>query len=919
VQRAAADATLALPAPAPAAGSPYRHIKALFDAVADLADEAAQRARLAELGADADSIARVLHMLGLADARTHFSQPVARALAEIAGSELSPGDTLGPWRLLAPLGAGGMGQVFLAERNDGHYQQRVAIKLLRGWTGAEAPARLARERQILATLTHPNIARLLDGGTTPLGRPYLVMEYVEGEAIDRHCQARQLRAPARLALLRMVCDAVAAAHRQLVVHCDIKPSNVLVGADGRAMLLDFGIAQLQEQGDDAAERSLALTPRYASPEQRAGAAPGPASDIYSLGRMMAELLAAPEAQTPRPHEWHAIVVRACADDPADRYPTVQALADDLQRFEQHLPLQALPHRPAYVAAKLLRRRWPWALAGGAALAMAAAFTLQLVQQRDRAVQAEQRAREQLRTTQAINDFVVGLFRGADPRITGTTEVSAKSVVDQGRAQIGASLREQPAQQAELLGVLGEVYGNMGHEEPAIEVLRQAIAIEGPQRLNRPLREAWLQERLAHQLGANGNASQALPHARRALELLQARPDADPRALADAHATLGEQLGKLIRTDEARPHLQRSLEIVRQLYGPVHPRVAGAHTELNELERFAKRPAQAEWHGRQAMAIAEQLPDRGGADGIFWRNVLVGALMDQGKTAEAIPLQRGVVADAVRRFGPSASFTSEAHRRLAAVLRKDGQWAAAVASIRDALAAAERSGTTHTLIHGNTEQMLGRTLAQVGDAAEAELHLRRGLALRQAHLAADSLPISRSHTSLGSLMLWRGDASAALRELSLALPAVQALGLDKPDRAETELHLAQAEARAGRLDAARQRLARLETAKTAWALPQPALLLQARSWMARAEQQPLQAAALAAEAAGLLKPQGADDALRQMLLMDRAEALAAAGRPAEARVQLEALAASVAPYPAGSVLQQRLRTLRASGWGRGAGG
>ena len=910
--------TSAAPRSPPTDGSvtPYRHIKQLFDAVADLGDEASQRARLTELGADAQSIERVMHMLGLADSRTHFSQPVAQALAEVAGSELNPGDTLGPWRLVDLLGAGGMGQVFLAERNDGHYQQRAAIKLLLGWTGPDALARLARERQILATLAHPNIARLLDGGATPLGRPYLVLEYVEGQAIDLHCQALQLRAPARLSLIRMVCDAVAAAHRQLVVHCDIKPSNVLVGSDGRAMLLDFGIAQLQEQADDPSPRALALTPRYASPEQRAGAAPGPASDIYSLGCMIEELLAAPEARTPRPDEWRAIVARACEGDPDARYPTVQALLDDLRRYEQHLPLQALPRRPAYVAAKLVRRRWPWVLAGATALAMASGFTLQLVQQRDRAIRAEQQARELLLTSQAVNDFVVGLFRGADPRITGNTEVSAKSVVDQGRAQISTSLRDQPAQQAQLLGVLGEVYGNMGHEEPAIEVLRQAIEIEGPQGLNRPLREALLQERLAHQLGSNGNPDAALPHARRALALLEGRSDAEVLALADAHATLGEQLGKLIRTDEARPHLQRSLALAQQLYGPVHPRVAGAHTELNDLERFAQRPAQAEWHGRQAMAIAEQLPDRGGAEGIFWRNVLVGALMDQGKTAEAIALQRTVVADAAQRFGPSASFTSEAHRRLAAVLRKDGQWAASVASIRDAMAAAERGGITHTLIHGNTEQMLGRTLAQVGNATEAEVHIRRGLALRQPHLAPDSLPISRSRTSLGSLMLWRGDAALAQRELMLALPAVQAMPPEKSDRAETELHLAQAEARVGQLEAARQRLARLQPGLKGWAVPQPALFLQAQAWLARADHQPLHAAALSGEAAALLNPQGPDDALRQMLLMDRADALAAANRHAEARAQLEALSPAVAPYPAESIVQKRLRAMRAAPWARG---
>lgn len=913
----AVDTTAASSTP-PGDGSttPYRQIKALFDAVADLPDEATQRARLAELGADVESAERVMRMLGLADERTHFSQPVAQALAEVAGSELSPGDTLGPWRLVKPLGAGGMGQVFLAERNDGHYEQRAAIKLLRGWTGAEALARLARERQILAKLSHPNIARLLDGGTTPLGRPYLVLEYVEGQAIDRHCEQLQLAAPARLGLLRMVCDAVAAAHRQLVVHCDIKPSNVLVGHDGRAMLLDFGIAQLQEQAGDPSPRALALTPRYASPEQRAGAMPGPASDIYSLGCMIDELLSAPQARTPRPAEWRAIVRQACAEEPAARYATVQELADDLRRYEQHLPLRALPRTPGYVLSKLMRRRWPWALAATGALTMAAGFTLQLVQQRDRAVRAEQQAREQVRTTQAVNDFVVGLFRGADPRITGNTEVTAKSVVDQGRTQIATSLRDQPDQQAQLLAVLGEVYGNMGHEEPAIEVLRQAIDLEGPQKLNRPLRESWLQERLAQQLGANGNPDEAQPHARRALALLEGRSDVDVLTLADAHATVGVQLGKLIRTDEARPHLQRALELVQKLYGPVHPRVAGAHMELTDLERFAQRPAQAEWHGRQALAIAEQLPDRGGAEGIFWRNVLVGALMDQGKTAEAIALQRTVVADAVQRFGPSASFTSEAHRRLAAVLRKDGQWAASVASIRNAMAAAEQGGITQTLIHGNTEQMLGRTLAQVGDSQEAERHLRRGLALRQQHLAADSLPISRSLTSLGSLMLWRGDAALAQRELMRAMPAVQGMNADKTDRAETELHLAQAEARTGQGAAARERLARLEPALKRWALPQPALFLQARAWVARGERQPLKAAALFAEAADLLKPQGPDDALRQMLLMDRAEALAAANRPDEARRQLEALAPGVAPYPPTAVVQQRLRTLRSTAWASG---
>jgi eukaryotic-like serine/threonine-protein kinase len=160
---------------------------------------------------------------------------------------------------------------------------RAALKLLRGWSGTDASARFTRERQILANLDHPHIARLLDGGTTPRGRPYLVMELVEGQSIDAHCQARALGLRERLDLFDTVCSAVAHAHRHLVIHCDIKPDNVRVSTDGQAKLLDFGIAQLQGQAD---ELGAAFTPGFASPEQMAGQRPGVASDVYGLGCLL---------------------------------------------------------------------------------------------------------------------------------------------------------------------------------------------------------------------------------------------------------------------------------------------------------------------------------------------------------------------------------------------------------------------------------------------------------------------------------------------------------------------------------------------------------------------------------------------------------------------------------------------------------
>ena len=218
----------------------YARLKKLFGAVCDLPDEAAQRAALRARGIDAATAERVMALLGHSTQATRFAAPVAAAASRWLDNELAVGDRLGPWTLVRPLGQGGMGRVFEARRSDGHYEQRAAIKVLLGFSGPDALERLRRERQILARLEHPNIARLLDGGTTPAGRPYLVMEHADGEPLDRYANARGLGLDARLRLFDPVCEALAHAHRQLVIHCDIKPGNVLVGHDGRVRLIDFG-------------------------------------------------------------------------------------------------------------------------------------------------------------------------------------------------------------------------------------------------------------------------------------------------------------------------------------------------------------------------------------------------------------------------------------------------------------------------------------------------------------------------------------------------------------------------------------------------------------------------------------------------------------------------------------------------------
>ena len=368
----------------------HHQAKQLFNAVCNLTSVGSQRAALQRLGADAAMQDEVLSLLGHLDERTSFAEPLAQAAAQWFAPTLQAGDRLGAWTLLRPLGEGGMGHVFLAERSDGHYQQQVAIKFLLGSSGAQALARLTSERQLLARMNHPHIAKLLDGGSTPSGQPYLVMEYADGDTLDVWCQRQKLDLSARLALFQTVCDAVAHAHRHLVIHCDIKPVNVLVNAEGRAMLLDFGISRMQGQGDEAA---LAMTPAYASPEQLAGQVPSIASDIFSLGRLLAELVQPVAASHRRGVELAAVVAMATAADPEQRYDSAGALARDVQRLLARQPILALENHRAYALRMGLRRHWPWALAFVAALALTGTLSAELLVQRERVRVAEAQANQ----------------------------------------------------------------------------------------------------------------------------------------------------------------------------------------------------------------------------------------------------------------------------------------------------------------------------------------------------------------------------------------------------------------------------------------------------------------------------------------------------------------------------------------------
>ena len=395
------------------------------------------------------------------------------------------GATVGPYRLVRELGVGGMGAVWLADRADGLMQRSVALKLPHGPFRGDLAARIAREREIIATLDHPHIARLHDAGVAADGQPYLALEHVDGQRIDRYCAERHLGVAARLRLFVQAAHAVAHAHAQLVVHRDIKPSNLLVDAQGQVKLLDFGIAKLLAEGlSDAPELTQqgmrVLTPDYASPEQIAGLAVGTRSDVYSLGVLLFELLtgerpyrlkrnsrAALEeailvAEAPRPSDavtepglrralrgdLDTIVLKALKKPLAERYASVEALVDDIERHLSSRPVLARPDGAWYLGRKFIVRNRT-AVGTAAALLLTMCFGAGAALWQARVAIAERQRAE------GVKVFVASIFREASPyEGSGTKDLTAVDLLKQADKKLAAALAGQSAERIELTNMIG---------------------------------------------------------------------------------------------------------------------------------------------------------------------------------------------------------------------------------------------------------------------------------------------------------------------------------------------------------------------------------------------------------------------------------------------------------------------------------
>ncbi|NNF57960.1 MAG: tetratricopeptide repeat protein [Rhodothermaceae bacterium] len=759
------------------------------------------------------------------------------------------GRPVGRWQLAERIGVGGMGAVYRAERADGAYERTVAVKLLRPGSDADTLAhRLRAERRLLARLEHPNIARLYDGGVTEDGLPYLALEYVEGEPITAYTDREGLPIEARLALFLQVCEAVAYAHRSLIIHRDLKPSNILVtDTDGAASvrLLDFGIAKLLDDADDesVATRTglFALTPAYAAPEQLRGQPITTATDVYGLGVVLYELLAEQrpydltdktateveqivcEADPPRPSavtgqprlrgDLDTIVLKALAKEPERRYASAEALAEDLRRHLDGLPVHARPATTGYRIRKFVERHRVGVMAAAlVVLALVGALAVSLRQ--TRTTQIERRKAER------VNTFLQEMLASANP-YEGSRTLTVEEVLDAAADRVETELAEESEIEAAVRHTLGTTYRALGRVDEAEVQLERALALRqrrygaghvetaasldalGLLALDRAAHDRadsllGLALAVRRRVGSATDRAETLLHVgrlrqstnkpaeaeahfREALALLPATAYADQ---AEALSLLGTLLYEQGRYPSADSVLAAAARTIRTHLGETDPRlgpVLNIHAWVSYyLGDFTRvEPLLNEALAVRRAAFGPDHPEVG-----LTYNELGWFHHDRSRPALADSLFRQALAVHRQTYGDDHADIPSFLINIAAAQRDLGNLDEAAARLDEALTLRRRLvGDDHPSL-GYVYNNLARVEQGRGRLAEAERLFRKGLALRRRHLPAGHTDIGTSLHALAEVLRLQGRLSEAEGFFREALVVKRAaLG---PDHGETAL-------------------------------------------------------------------------------------------------------------------------------------
>ena len=645
------------------------------------------------------------------------------------------GRRIGAYTLLSHIGTGGMGTVWLAERSDGRFERRTAVKFLSlALAGSRGAERFKREGSIVGRLAHPHIAELIDAGVSAEGQPYLVLEHVEGERIDEYCDRHRLDVEVRVRLFLDVLAAAAHAHANLIVHRDLKPSNVLVRKDGQVKLLDFGIAKLLEEEGQAAAATLltqqaggALTPAYAAPEQVTGGPITTATDVYALGVLLYILmtgqhpcgpniqshanlikaiadiepprpssvvaLAGPDRETLRAHaanrastpdklrrllrgDLDTIAAKALKKNPKERYAAVTAMAEDLQRYLNHEPIGARPDAFTYRAAKFIRRNRTSVAVAAAMVILLAGFAVMQAMQLRRITRERDRA-------DRIARFMSGIFRVSDPSERIGSTVTAREILDSAAKDINTGLAKDPDLQSQMMALMGRAYLDIGLYSRAYALLGRSV-----------------------QLGSSGG-----------------------RWDRETLLTMHDQAWALLQEGqvEEAERLERNLiDLQRRVMGPDHDDTVNTMGEL------------------------------------------AFTLCQEGKCAEGVKLNREVLEEQKRTIGPDARGTLITMDNLATMLRDDGHIDEALALQQDSLDRHLRVSGPENLGTINAMMNLAEIQRDAHQDDNALQSLNRLVEMEQRVLGPDQGEIYETKYDLASLLVRKGRNQEALSLLGEAI-------------------------------------------------------------------------------------------------------------------------------------------------------